>query len=233
MAFDLTATISLVRFLTNIQVGTITDNDVRDNYINPAMQDWFRRYERRPGSIQQGITTTASQSYDYISAEPDVSFLIERVARRVTPQEFVSMKRDEFNRLRFLQETEGAVNAPELWAAQYRYDTSIVTTPFIEFAWYPIPDAAYLVDIYGQLSLTSLSAGTDAAPTDPISARYIARLAAYRLGIDFRLSSSRLEAIIFPLPAWVRAHDNMQRLFDSKAADPEDVILFEPEPARA
>ena len=223
MAFDLTAMRSLGRVLIGDSDGSaVSDNDWRDIYLNPAYREWWRRFEHRPGNAGFVVLWTAGiRSAEVPTPAGKFSDEIYRVTAEVpTTGAEMSVRKSEMNRIRGLQESEHRRGAPDEWAA----------VPFVvggalgmTFALYPLVDQPYYIHLYGRPSLAALTAGTDAAVLDPVSVRQLTRVAAYRAGLDLKIRSSRLEAIVAPLPPWVLAHFKIDLELDRKGRERDQV----------
>jgi hypothetical protein len=225
MPYDLAAMRADFRFYLDDRTPVIADIDVRDKYLNPVARDWIRRFERRPGFMQGTFLTDPGVRVTQIGAGE----FVEHVTQLISGRE-EGLQRDEFLRLRFLQETEGATGRPR----QFGYARTLASgLPLIEVALYPIPDDFYELRTYGLPLFTPLAGDTSALPLDPISARYVTRLAAYRAAIDLRRARTRILAIIQPLPEWARAQLNLQWLFEDKPWPKSDTVFFQQEPPRA
>src|SRR5947209_4727738 len=114
---DLTAARAFVRFLIRDPNGrAISDTDLRDIYLNPAADEWWARFERRPGSSLVSLTYTANAtSYDV-----GLTGIVIDPATRIEAVELVAgtaqLRRSEWNVIRALQESEGATGTPIAWA---------------------------------------------------------------------------------------------------------------------
>ena len=110
---DLTAARAFVRFLIRDPNGrAISDTDLRDIYLNPAADEWWARFERRPGSSLVSLTYTANAtSYDV-----GLTGIVIDPATRIEAVELVAgtaqLRRSEWNVIRALQESEGATGTP-------------------------------------------------------------------------------------------------------------------------
>jgi len=118
--YDLAAMRAQLRFLIRDPAGdAIVNNDVRDIYINPAYRDWWRRYEERPaGSVVNFLVGPGDRSVAIAGAAAKFNDVVYRITvlQPISAVE-LGIRKSEYNRIRFLQETEGRVGTPREWAA--------------------------------------------------------------------------------------------------------------------
>lgn len=224
--YDLNAMRAHGRILIRDPNGdAISDAEWRDNYINPAYEEWWRNFEERPGQLvgpgpatispgmrTQGIPTPGGDFNDVV-----YRLTIQTATVPLGREEGV--RQTEFNRIRDLQETEGRIGRPDQWA---HAGLTTAGVPTHTFAFYPLPDQIYYVNLYGRPHVTLLGLGSDIAQIDPVSQRRVTRIASYRAGLDLKIRGQQLDAIIRPLPAWVRAHFAMDYSTQGKALDQAD-----------
>lgn len=231
MAYDLAAMRTHFRFLiADPSARAISNTDVRDSYLNPIYQDWFRRFERRP-IAQAGISNIGAPGEKSSSVTDTlvVNGILEHVTLTGPPEQ--GLIRDEFNRIRWLQETEGASGQPELWGLDAKYAVG-QNFPNLFLVWYPIPDQAYEFNAYVIPTLTLLAGDTTAVLLDPVSARFVTRVAAVRAAVDLGLSVSRQRAIVALLPPWVRGAFNMTWLIEDKPIAKQESLGYRSEEVR-
>lgn len=232
MAYDLAAMRNHFRFLVSDPRGlAITNNDVRDLYINPSYQDWFRRMERRPGSFLTFSIPSGNKVTSPATTGDQVIAAIEHCSLSVSGKE-LGLIREEFIRLRWLQETEGATGQPESWAVDPIFvDQQSWIDP--QIATYPIPNATFTAALYIIQSLTLFSGDTSQALLDNVSARMVTRLAAFRAATDLGLPIERLKAIAAPLPTWAAAAFKMSWLIEEKPLPREVALSYRKDPVNA
>lgn len=194
---------------------TVTDAQLRDDYINPSAIDWWRYFEDRPGFQSVGVAWLAGLRSEYL---PMASSDRNQDVYRVTVSESLggeelAMRRSEWNRVRWLQETEGAIGMPREWGA-----ISFQNGGFgMQFAIYPLMSQQIYLYVYSKPSLAPLLSGDfDTLPIDPLAARFVSRLAAYRLGLDLKLKDRLLKAILAPFPRWARDMLELEVQLDRK-----------------
>lgn len=244
MAYDNTAVRAMIRFLVrDPNADAINDTDLHNNYVLPAWQDWWFRFERRPRQNMPGtvpLTLGAGErSVAFSSTQIPFIELVEAVALigyddgfgntiAFSPSVSHDLTRTDFSRIRYLQESEGAVGEPRIWGAQIS-DGPIVT------AWvYPLPDAGnnppttagYTVQIFGRGIAALTSGATVAMATDPVSARYVTRIAAFNLARSMGLPEKKRRAILAGLPGWVRVHFDFDRFMHAPGVPEPDVPLW-------
>ncbi len=225
--YDLAAMRAQLRFLIRDPNGdAITNNDVRDFYINPAYRDWWRRYEERPGALAvAGSINAGDRSVPVTLSQIKFNDVVYRV-NMVDPVggtlEF-STRRSEYNRVRYLQETEGRGGLPGQWGFN---NAAAGGSPAQEIAFYPLADQTYAFNVYCKPALTALAGDATNTVLDPVSARYVTRIAAYRAGLDLKIPMQTLQACALPLPGWVKSHFNMAWLFESKSSDQRDAYGY-------
>lgn len=225
--YDLAAMRTHARFLMRDPSGdAISNNDLRDYYINPAYQEWWRKYEERPaGSGLAGAVGPGERSVAVTLTAGKFNDVVYRVTM-VDPIGGViefSTRRSEFNRVRHLQETEGRMGLPREWGFN---NLATGGTPAQEIAFYPLADQIYTFNVYCKPALTLLSADGNNTVLDPVSACYVTRIAAYKAGLDLKLKPELLRAIVQPLPRWVKSHFNMAWLFEAKASERADAYGY-------
>lgn len=225
--YDLAAMRVHARFLMRDPNGdAITNNDLRDYYINPAYQEWWRKFEERPaGSAVSGVVNPGDRAVPVTLTAAKFNDVVYRTTM-VDPIGGViefSTRRSEFNRVRYLQETEGRRGLPREWGFNNAVGGG---TPAQEIAFYPLADQIYTFNVYCKPALTLLSADGNNTVLDPVSACCVTRIAAYKAGLDLKFKPEQLRAITRPLPRWVKSHFNMLWLFEAKASERTDVYGF-------
>lgn len=203
--------------LNDPNADQLTNNELRDQYLNPAAKDWWRRFEDRPGQVTVGVNWLPGLRHEYLPVQSsDRNQDIYRVTVSLAfGSEELAMRRSEWNRVRFLQETEGGIGIPNQWAC-----LSYANGGFgMRFALYPLASQLVWMRVYSKPSLSDLVADHDALPFDPVAARYVTRLASYRLGIDLGVSDRVLKAILAPFPQWARDELKIDIQLDRKARE--------------
>jgi hypothetical protein len=228
VAFDLAAMRGFIRFLIRDPSATaIGDADLLALYINPSWRDWFTRFERRPGANIAGFTYTANQATVDIGGSFQSSDRIEAVVLTAGDAQLV---RQEWNAIRYLQESEGATGTPRTWAMMYLPNFEL------NFAFYPIPivDTAFTLFLSAyDVSGGDLLADTDTVKTGPVSARWVARVAAYRAAIALKCPHRVCDSIMRGLPKWALSVIEMDRLQHARAANEEAEKLYRSQPVAA
>ena len=229
MPFDVTAMTAKARFMIRDPSGrAIDDTDVL-TYLNLAYDDWWTRFERRPGgAFLTGFSYTANATFVALgigNVTPQV-----RVEAVVLQTGSAQVRRAEWNAIRALQESEGAIGTPTDWAGLYS-----VVSGVAEFyiAFYPIPSVTTIADVFGGLAPSlagvSLVNPTDTVATDPLTARWITRLASYRMAVALGLDHSRVEATLTGMPRWVKAVLKIDELTHGRALHEEVQKLYRKE----
>jgi len=231
MPYNLGAMRSHFRFLIRDPNGdALTNNEVRDNYLLPAHQEYWRRFVRFPFLT---LFTQAVALGDELVVFPVALFNteIEYCLRDIGGGNFAGLQRDEFNRIRYLQETEGATGAPSIYAPMRSSSAGAATTTV---AIYPIADAAYSLDLYVEpvAAPATLPFDSSVLTADPVSARYVTRLAAYRAAVDLRLAPHIVRATVESLPRWLKTAFNIQHGFDDKPVPKEASVGYVEQPDR-
>lgn len=225
MAYDVDAmTLHLRTMIRDPNGDMLTSAEVRTDYLDVAYKDWWRRYEHR--SAAGAISVTLNPGVRSIPIPGLTRYNPELYSVQVTDPvsgvEF-GVRRSEYNRIRWLQETEGATGIPRQWG--WANFSLAVTGP--EMALYPLADQAYTITSNFGLNPSTLTSGTSIVSITPVNARYVTRIAAYRAGIDLKLTPRILNAIIAPLPPWVKINFNMRYNAEFKATDRENALGYE------
>ena len=224
MAYDVNAMTSHFRILIRDPNGDALDaTQIRDEYLNPAYQDWWRRYEHRRSffSVQMSPgdrTTLLGGTPALYNSEVREVNIIDPVGGTIT----FGVKRSEYNRVRWLQETEAAIGLPRQWA----WDNISYATGGPGIAWYPLPDQVYDFFIRYHAAPAALTLGTSLVLTDPVSARYITRLAAYRAALDLELPPRIAATIAAPIPTWVKVLFNIRYAIEGKVHDKQEALGY-------
>ena len=221
----------------------ISDNSLRDDYINPSYLDWWLRFERRPSYVLgAGTVYTANSLFVFYSAGSgtfiDPSFRIEALeistgTRQVT--------RAQWNKVRKLQETEGATTGTAggvgVWAGTYLYASG---TADFAVAFYPVPTVGVTFQLFGGFPPSTafgpnlfLSLGTDLMNVDPLAARWICRLAAHRASVALNRPAPSFRAILAGMPEDAAAFIKADALMHGRALPPELQKLYRAQPVTA
>lgn len=255
MPFDNTAVRALIRFLVrDPNADAINDTDLHNNFVLPAWRDWWFRMERRPrlllpgsGVLQLGPDSrsgafgTGGVPYIELIEAATLSGYDDGSGGLIpfVPAVDHDLTRTDLNRIRYLQESEGAVGEPRNYASQVVGSSLTSGTVYLWF--YPISDAGnnppttagYQVVAYGRGNATLASGATVCMTTDPVSSRYVARMAAFNLARYLDVPVRKRNAILIGMPRWVRVHFDIDRFLHAPSSDAADVPLWRQEwPAR-
>ena len=226
MAYDLAAMRAHARFLLRDPAGdAINNNDLRDFYLNPAYRDWWRRFEHRPANVPVvNLTNPGDRFAEFSLQAGKFNDVVYRMTLLDAGSIEVGARRSEYNRVRYLQESEGAHGFPREWGALV---TVSAGSAVLRAAFYPIPNDFLEYHVYCRPALTALAGDTTAVVLDNVSARYVTRIASYRAALDLKLDPNRIDAIIAPLPPWVKAHFNIDYQSQNKALPKQDAMGYE------
>lgn len=131
MAFNFGNYKTFIRHLIGDPQGLALGDGDMLNYLNPTYREWYYRFERRPGDFQSNFLVAGSTDAFAID---NSGAIIEHCTAIVSGVEG-ALKQSEYNRLRYLLSTEGAVGPPDQWG-QIKFDDGYTYCIF-----YPIPDA--------------------------------------------------------------------------------------------
>lgn len=214
MAYDVTAMTAHFKILIRDPGGnSLTDTQIRDDYLNPAYQDWWRRHERRRSSIASSVNPGERQVSVASANLFNPNVLEVAIIDPTGGQINLAVKRSEWNRVRWLQETEHRIGMPRQWAWNASVSGGV---PDNQVAFYPLADQYYDFFVRWTGPPTALTTGTQTVLIDPVSARYVTRLAAYRAAIDLKLSDRLLSTIAAPARAWIEVLSNMRYNIEQK-----------------
>ena len=222
---------AFLRFLIRDPNGDLsTDTELVSNFFGPAVQEWFEKSERRPSATMSASFTTVlagttsglgSTAIDEMTAIENAYFTPNITGGNLP------LIRSEWNRIRYKQENEGLTGMPREWGCKYNFAAGVANDTSLEVALYPIPTEDCLITLYGLTRPVSYTT-TDASvlATDPVTTRYITRLAAYRNAVAVGRSQELLDAITASLPRWSRAAFNIDRMIDSRKRPKELTLKY-------